>query len=113
MKSLVIFIMVSLAYQAMSEKTPEPSKVEWEFFKLQDRETGEEIDWDESLGPKVTHSYFKAALALARSPLSIPFLLLCVSIEPIKSHIRSDRRMFYAKVCLFQRWVKRGQNMLR
>jgi len=53
MKSLVIFIMVALAHQAMSKKTPEPSKVEWEIFKLQDRETGEEIDWDESLGPKI------------------------------------------------------------
>ena len=51
-------------------------KVEWEFFKLQDRETGEEIDWDDSLGPKVTHIDFKAALALARSLLSIPFVVV-------------------------------------
>merc|ERR1719226_64187 len=53
MKSLKIFIMVAFAYQALSEETPEPSKVEWEFFKLQDKETGKEIDWHESLGPKI------------------------------------------------------------
>ena len=70
--------MVALAYQAMSEKTPEPSKIEWEFFKLQDKETGEEIDWDESLGQKVTHIVFKAALELAHSLHSIPFVVVVV-----------------------------------